>query len=55
MPVVQVLYYTDPVDPWCWGLEPALRKLVATRPESLRFTYVMCGTGGAPAELWSTA
>jgi putative protein-disulfide isomerase len=43
MPVVQVTYYTDPVCPWSWAIEPALRKLVRDLGESLRFSYVMCG------------
>lgn len=43
MPVIQVLYYTDPACPWSWALEPSLRKLLSVFAESLRFTYVMCG------------
>ncbi|PZS14356.1 MAG: hypothetical protein DLM64_01805, partial [Solirubrobacterales bacterium] len=41
--VVQVSYYTDPLCPWSWALEPALRKLVQDHGQSLRFNYVMCG------------
>ncbi len=43
MPVIQVLYYTDPACPWSWALEPSLRKLQCVFGESLRFTYVVCG------------
>ena len=43
LPVIQVLYYTDPACPWSWALEPSLRKLLCVFGESLRFTYVMCG------------
>lgn len=43
MGVVQVSYYTDPLCPWSWALEPALRKLVQDHGQSLRFNYVMCG------------
>jgi putative protein-disulfide isomerase len=41
--VVEVYYYTDPACPWSWALEPALRKLIDKRDESLRLKYVMCG------------
>jgi predicted DsbA family dithiol-disulfide isomerase len=43
LPVIQVLYYTDPACPWSWALEPSLRKLQCVFAESLRFTYIMCG------------
>jgi putative protein-disulfide isomerase len=43
LPIIQVLYYTDPACPWSWALEPSLRKLQCVFGESLRFTYVMCG------------
>jgi protein-disulfide isomerase-like protein with CxxC motif len=43
MSVVEVTYYTDPVCPWSWGLEPAMRKLSEDFAGEVRFTYVMCG------------
>jgi predicted DsbA family dithiol-disulfide isomerase len=43
MSVVEVTCYTDPVCPWSWGLEPALRKLGEEFAGEVRFTYVMCG------------
>ena len=43
MPVVHTYYYTDPICPWSWALEPALRKLVFEFAGSLRLTFVMCG------------
>jgi putative protein-disulfide isomerase len=43
MSVVEVTYYTDPVCPWSWGLEPAMRKLSEEFAGEVRFTYVMCG------------
>jgi hypothetical protein len=57
VPVIQVLYYTDPACPWSWALEPSLRKLQCVFGESLRFTYVMCGMARefsvkAVAEQW---
>ena len=36
-------YYTDPVCPWSWALEPALRKLSVEFGDSLSVTFVMCG------------
>jgi hypothetical protein len=41
--VVEVTYYTDPVCPWSWGLEPAMRKLSEEFAGEVQFTYVMCG------------
>lgn len=43
MAVVHTYYYTDPVCPWSWALEPALRKLLHELGESVAVTYVMCG------------
>jgi hypothetical protein len=41
--VVHLFYYTDPVCPWSWALEPALRKLEAEFGDGLSLTCVMCG------------
>ncbi|MBV9810516.1 MAG: DsbA family protein [Solirubrobacterales bacterium] len=43
MPVVHTYYYTDPICPWSWALEPAWRKLAFEFGGSLSVTYVMCG------------
>jgi putative protein-disulfide isomerase len=40
---VEVNCFTDPVCPWSWALEPALRRLLEEFGGSLRITYVMCG------------
>jgi predicted DsbA family dithiol-disulfide isomerase len=40
---VHTYYYTDPMCPWSWALEPALRKLVVEFGERLVVRYVMCG------------
>jgi predicted DsbA family dithiol-disulfide isomerase len=40
---VNVNCFTDPVCPWSWALEPALRRLLEEFAGSLRITYVMCG------------
>ncbi len=41
--MVHTYYYTDPMCPWSWALEPALRKLGLEFGDSLSMTYVMCG------------
>ena len=54
--VVHTYYYTDPVCPWSWALEPALRKLTVEFDGSFEVTYVMCGMArevGDPAHLVS--
>jgi predicted DsbA family dithiol-disulfide isomerase len=40
---VHTYYYTDPMCPWSWALEPALRKLAVEFAGGLEVTYVMCG------------
>jgi predicted DsbA family dithiol-disulfide isomerase len=47
MAVVHTRYYTDPACPWSWGLEPALRRLMAEFGETLEFEYVMAGMSHA--------
>jgi predicted DsbA family dithiol-disulfide isomerase len=54
--VVHTYYYTDPVCPWSWALEPALRKLSVELGESMVLRYVMCGMArevGDPGHLVS--
>ncbi len=41
--MVHTYYYTDPMCPWSWALEPALRKLAVEFGDGLSLTYVMCG------------
>jgi predicted DsbA family dithiol-disulfide isomerase len=43
MAVVHTYYYTDPMCPWSWALEPVFRKLTFEFGESLAVSYVMCG------------
>jgi putative protein-disulfide isomerase len=43
LPVVHTYYYTDPMCPWSWALEPALRKLTYALAGSFEVTFVMCG------------
>ena len=40
---VHTYYYTDPMCPWSWALEPAARKLAVEFAGGLEVTYVMCG------------
>jgi predicted DsbA family dithiol-disulfide isomerase len=41
--VVHTYYYTDPMCPWSWAVEPALRKLAVEFAAELSISYVMCG------------
>ncbi len=41
--VVHSYYYTDPMCPWSWAIEPALRKLAVEFAGELSVSYVMCG------------
>jgi predicted DsbA family dithiol-disulfide isomerase len=41
--VVHTFYYTDPMCPWSWAIEPALRKLAVEFAGELSMSYVMCG------------
>ncbi len=52
--MIHTYYYTDPVCPWSWALEPALRKLAVEFEDSLSVTFVMCGMArevGDPSHL----
>ena len=40
---VQVLWYTDPINVWCWGCEPAIRRLQVRYADAVRVTPVMGG------------
>jgi predicted DsbA family dithiol-disulfide isomerase len=43
MMTVQVRFYTDPVCPWSWAAEPALRRLMWEFEGELEFVWVMGG------------
>lgn len=43
MGVVHTYYYTDPMCPWSWALEPALRRLWLEFEGGLAVEFVMCG------------
>jgi putative protein-disulfide isomerase len=43
MMTVQVRFYTDPVCPWSWAAEPALRRLMWEFEDELEFVWVMGG------------
>jgi len=40
---IEILAFTDPVCTWCWGNEPALRKLEVCYGDAVRLRYVMGG------------
>lgn len=40
---LEILAFTDPVCTWCWGSEPALRKLTTWYGDAIRVRYVMGG------------
>jgi putative protein-disulfide isomerase len=50
--MVSARYYTDPVCPWSWGIEPQVRKLMIEFADELAWTFVM---GGLGRDLASTA
>jgi predicted DsbA family dithiol-disulfide isomerase len=56
--LVHTYYYTDPMCPWSWAIEPSLRKLAAEFGPELSFSYVMCGMAreiGDPTKVASEA
>ena len=40
---MELRYYTDPLCPWSWALEPAVRRLLHQFGDTLQLTYVMGG------------
>ncbi len=40
---VVVTWYTDPINVWCWGCEPAIRRLQERYPDDVRVELVMGG------------
>jgi putative protein-disulfide isomerase len=43
MGAVHTFYYTDPMCPWSWALEPVLRRLSVEFAGGFEVRYVMCG------------
>ena len=41
--MVEVAYHTDPACPWCWALEPVVRKLMVEYEGKLEWNFVMGG------------
>ena len=40
---LQVIWYTDPINVWCWGCEPAIRRLQVRYPHAVDVSVVMGG------------
>jgi protein-disulfide isomerase-like protein with CxxC motif len=40
---VRVIWYTDPINVWCWGCEPAIRRIQSRYPDDVRVELVMGG------------
>jgi len=40
---VEIVWYTDPHNVWCWGCEPAIRRLEVIYPEAVRIEVRMGG------------
>lgn len=40
---VEVVWYTDPINVWCWGCEPAIRRIQVRYPDSVTVRLVMGG------------
>ncbi len=57
MHMIDVVYFTDPLCPWSWAAEPALRRLETEFEGQLDLAYVMVGMAreiDAPVKLAST-
>jgi predicted DsbA family dithiol-disulfide isomerase len=42
--------FTDPFSPWCWAVEPHLRRLEVEFGDAVAITFVMAGPGGEPRD-----
>ncbi len=52
----ELVYIGDPMCSWCWGIEPALRRLIGfARERGLRFSIVVGGLRAGGGEAWTTA
>ena len=40
---LQVVWYTDPINVWCWGCEPAIRRLQVRYADTVEVSVVMGG------------
>jgi len=40
---VEVVWYTDPINVWCWGCEPSIRRLQVRYADSVEVSVVMGG------------
>lgn len=40
---IHVTWYTDPLNVWCWGCEPAIRRFEAVYPDAIELEAVMGG------------
>lgn len=40
---IRVVWYTDPINVWCWGCEPAIRRLQVRYADSVDLSLVMGG------------
>ena len=40
---IEVVWYTDPINVWCWGCEPAIRRLEVRYPDDVHVSVVMGG------------
>ena len=40
---IQVFWYTDPINVWCWGCEPAIRRLQVRYADAVQVSTVMGG------------
>ncbi len=40
---IVVTWFTDPINVWCWGCEPAVRRIQARYPDDVRVELVMGG------------
>ena len=56
MPMIDVVYHTDPLCPWSWAAEPTVRRIQVEFGDQVAFTYVMAGMAKEtdPAQLLSS-
>jgi len=40
---LRLVWYTDPISIWCWGCEPAIRRIEAVYPDDVEIEVVMGG------------
>lgn len=40
---IEVIWYTDPINVWCWGCEPAIRRVQVRYPDDVSVRLVMGG------------